>query len=138
MIPTTKRATYETDFYQWTIEQAQALKQQNFDHVDWENIIEEIEALGRSEYSAVVSLLRREIEHRLKIDYVRLPECLKKWQIEVITLKKNIKPKFAPSMKPKLQKQLADIYKDAVEIVAFEYEVDLPTECPYFLEDLLP
>ncbi len=138
MISTTKRITYETDFYQWTIEQAQALKQQNFDNVDWKNIIEEIEALGRSEYSAVVSLLRREIEHRLKVDYVQLPECLKKWKIEVLTFKKNIKPKFAPSMKPKLEKQLADIYQDALEIVELEYEVDLPRECPYLLKDLLP
>lgn len=138
MIQTTKIETYETDFYQWTIEQAQALKERNFDNVDWENIIEEIEALGRSEYSAVVSLLRRQIEHRLKVDYVPLPECRKKWQTEVLTFKKNIKPKFAPSMKPKLKTQLADIYQDAVEIVGFKYEVDLPVQCPYPLEDLLP
>jgi hypothetical protein len=138
MIQTTERETYETDFYQWTIEQAQALKERNFDNVDWENIIEEIETLGRSEYSAVVSLLRRQIEHRLKVDYVPLPEYHKKWQVEILTFKKNIKSKFAPSMKPKLNKQLTDIYQDAVEIVAFEYEVDLPIQCPYSLEELLP
>lgn len=138
MIKTTNKKIYETDFYQWTIEQAKALKERNFDNFDWENIIEEIEALGRSEYSAVVSLLRREIEHRLKIDYVPLPECRKKWQTEVLAFKKNIKPKFAPSMKSKLENQLADIYQDALEIVAFKYEVDLPTQCPYSLEDLLP
>ncbi|EAZ88339.1 hypothetical protein CY0110_20950 [Crocosphaera chwakensis CCY0110] len=65
---------YEIDYYQWTIEQTQALKERNFDQLDWENIIEEIEALGRSEYNTVVSLLMRQIEHRLKIDYVSLPE----------------------------------------------------------------
>ena len=60
----TRLRLYETDYYQWTIEQVQALKERNFDSVDWDNIIEEIEALGRSEYNAVVSLLMRQIEHR--------------------------------------------------------------------------
>ena len=46
---------YETDFYQWTMKQAQALKEQNVQELDWENLIEEIEALGRSDYQAVVS-----------------------------------------------------------------------------------
>jgi len=48
----TTQKIYETDYYQWTREQAQALRERHFDNIDWENIIEEIEALGRSEYSA--------------------------------------------------------------------------------------
>ncbi|MFM6875529.1 MAG: DUF29 family protein, partial [Microcystis panniformis] len=31
---------YETDFYQWTMKQAQALKEQNVQELDWENLIE--------------------------------------------------------------------------------------------------
>ncbi|HAC61946.1 MAG TPA: DUF29 domain-containing protein [Cyanothece sp. UBA12306] len=138
--------TYEKDYYQWTIEQAQALRElvnnhQELKHLgtlDWDNIIEEIEALGRSEYSAVVSLLMRQIEHRLKIDYVRIPECRNKWKSEVIAFKKNLKRKLAPSMKPKLDKQFSEIYQDAVEIVEAEYEIGLPKQCPYSLKELLP
>jgi hypothetical protein len=137
--------TYETDFYQWTREQAQGLREfvnthhelKHLEALDWENIIEEIEALGRSEYNSVVSSLLKQIEHLLKIDYVPLEECHKKWKVEVLAFKKNLKRKFAPSMKPKLEKELEDIFQDAAELVAFEYEIDLPNQCPYRLDDLL-
>ena len=146
MSQTITELTYEKDYYQWTIEQAQALRKlvnthqelKQLDNLDWDNIIEEIEALGRSEYSAVVSLLRRQIEHRLKIDYVSLPECRNKWKSEVIAFKKNIKRTLAPSMKPKLEKEFSEIYQDAVEIVETEYEISLPKQCPYSLKELLP
>ena len=146
MSQTLSELTYEKDYYQWTIEQGTALRElvntnhelKQLENLDWDNIIEEIEALGRSEYSAVVSLLMRQIEHRLKIDYVPLPECRNKWKSEVIAFKKNIKRKLAPSMKPKLRKQFLEIYQDAVEIVETEYEISLPKQCPYNLTELLP
>lgn len=68
MNPVKKTEIYEKDYYQWTIEQVTALRERNLDNLDWENIIEEIESLGRSDYNAVSSLLMRQIEHRLKID----------------------------------------------------------------------
>ena len=56
----------------------------------------------------------------------------------LFAFKKNMKRKLAPSMKPKLEKEFSEIYQDAVDIVAAEYEVDLPKQCPYSLTDLLP
>lgn len=146
MSQTTTVKIYEKDYYQWTIEQAEALRELVKSHhelkqiksVDWDNIIEEIEALGRSEYNAVVSLLMRQIEHRLKIDYVALPECRNKWKSEVIAFQVGIARKFSPSMKPKLEREFLGIYKDAMRIVEAEYEISLPQQCPYNLEDLLP
>jgi hypothetical protein len=132
-----KTETYEKDYYQWTIEQVKALRERNLDNLDWENIIEEIESLGRSDYSAVSSLLMRQIEHRLKIDYTPLEECYKKWQVEIQAFKIGIKRKISPSMKPKLSQDLEEIYQDAVSLVALEYGIDLPDHCPYNLEELL-
>lgn len=137
--------TYETDYYQWTREQAEALRKlvkthpglKQLEELDWDNIIEEIEALGRSEYNAVVSLLIRQIEHKLKIDYVPLEDCHRKWQGEVMVFKVNMTRKYAPSMQPKLIQQFDGIYQDAVKIVEAKYDVNLPKECPYSLEDLL-
>ncbi|MDJ0730055.1 MAG: DUF29 domain-containing protein [Crocosphaera sp.] len=138
--------SYEKDYYQWTIEQAQALREfvnthqelKHFGILDWENIIEEIEALGRSEYNAVVSLIMRQIEHRLKIDYVPLEECYRKWQVEIQAFRIGIKRKIAPSMKPKLEAELEEIYQDALSLVVLEYGVKLPDQCPYSLQQLLP
>ncbi|MEB3308661.1 MAG: DUF29 domain-containing protein [Snowella sp.] len=129
---------YEIDFYQWTMEQAQALRNQNLEDLDWENIIEEIEALGRSDYNAVVSLLMRQIEHRLKIDYANHPECDRHWKSEILAFQKNLKRRLSPSMKPKLEIELPEIYQDAVDIVLAKYDLDLPKTCPYSLDELIP
>ena len=44
---------YEQDFYAWTQATAKALKAKNFDAVDWDNLIEEVEGLGRQERQAL-------------------------------------------------------------------------------------
>ena len=132
-----KPDNYETDYYQWTLEQVEALRERNLDKLDWENIIEEIESLGRSDYNAVSSLLMRQIEHRLKIDYTPLEECYKKWQVERQAFKIGIKRQISPSMKPKLKKDLEEIYQDAVSLVTLEYGINLPDQCPYTLDELL-
>ncbi|MDJ0510330.1 MAG: DUF29 domain-containing protein [Crocosphaera sp.] len=132
-----KAESYETDYYQWTLDQVEALRERNLDKLDWENIIEEIESLGRSDYNAVSSLLMRQIEHRLKIDYTPLEECYKKWQVEIQAFKIGIKRKISPSMKPKLKKDLEEIYQDAVSLVTLEYGINLPDQCPYTLDELL-
>ena len=42
-------ATYETDFYQWTREQSEYLRLGKYDCVDWDNLIEKIEEMGKSQ-----------------------------------------------------------------------------------------
>ncbi|MDJ0846231.1 DUF29 domain-containing protein [Crocosphaera sp.] len=146
MNQTLSELTYEKDYHQWTIEQAQALRElvnthQELKHLgtlDWNNIIEEIEALGPREYNAVVKLLMRQIEHRLKIDYTGLEECHKKWQVEIQAFRIGIKRKIAPSMKPRLEAELEEIYQDAVSLVVLEYGIKVTNQCPYSLDELLP
>jgi hypothetical protein len=43
------KAGYDTDFYQWSMQQAELLRAGRFDLVDIENIAEEIESLGNSD-----------------------------------------------------------------------------------------
>ena len=40
-------------------------------------------------------------------------------------------------MKPKLKKDLEEIYQDAVSLVTLEYGINLPDQCPYTLDELL-
>ncbi|GBF80903.1 DUF29 domain-containing protein [Aphanothece sacrum] len=142
-----KIETYETDYYQWTIEQTQALRElvnthqelKKLEALDWENIIEEIEALGRSDYQAVVSLLTRILQHRLKIDYAKKPECNHHWQAEIKAFSNTLKRRYSPSMKPKLETEWQGIYSDAVDLYLIDYPPsDIPLVCPYLLADLLP
>ncbi|MFM8296249.1 MAG: DUF29 domain-containing protein [Microcystaceae cyanobacterium] len=82
--------------------QAQALREQNLAQLDWENVIEEIEALGRSDYQAVVSLLIRMVQHQLKLDYAQCPESHRHWQAEMKAFANTLRRRYSPGMKPKL------------------------------------
>jgi len=43
------KTLYETDFHLWLEETAQALRDGNLEQLDRENLLEEIEAMGRSD-----------------------------------------------------------------------------------------
>ncbi len=57
---------YETDFYLWSYEQSELLRQRRFSELDLPNIIEEIESLGRSDKRALTSAYRVLLQHLLK------------------------------------------------------------------------
>jgi Domain of unknown function DUF29. len=50
--------THETDFYAWTNEQVQLLKTGQLNQIDWQNIAEEIEDMGRSEKTTIRKPIR--------------------------------------------------------------------------------
>jgi len=56
---------YERDFHGFR-RTLRLLKQQQWSEVDWVNVIEEIEALGRAERKALRSNLIRIVQHLLK------------------------------------------------------------------------
>jgi len=60
---------YDSDFYQWTQENAQLLKAGRFLEADIENIVEELESMGRSERRAFISRLAVLIAHLMKWEY---------------------------------------------------------------------
>jgi hypothetical protein len=62
---------YERDYYTWTQEQARALRDHRIEEVDWTNVAEEIEDLGKREKRALRSQLVRLLGHLLKFAYAR-------------------------------------------------------------------
>jgi hypothetical protein len=71
---------YETDFVLWTEETVAKLKARDFDHVDLENLIEEIESLGKSDKKEIRSRLTTLIAHLLKRIYVNMPQEFNGWE----------------------------------------------------------
>ncbi|MFZ8860112.1 MAG: DUF29 family protein [Thermocrinis sp.] len=55
---------YEKDFYLWVLENLKLLKNREYDLVDWENLLEEIEDIGQRHYDAMVSCMAVIMEHR--------------------------------------------------------------------------
>ena len=66
---------YEHDYYAWVGEQVRALRGRRLEDIDFENVAEEIEDLGKSEKRSVQSHLETLIEHLLKLSsHVGFPE----------------------------------------------------------------
>ena len=63
---------YDTDVVTWAERQAALLRRMAAgervnDQVDWENVIEEVESVGRSEVETVMSLLINVMDHKLRL-----------------------------------------------------------------------
>ena len=74
---------YNKDFWSWTQEQAGALRRRDFGAVDWNNVIEEIEALGRSEESAWAFCCTNVVSHLLMIHHSPSSPDLNHWRNEI-------------------------------------------------------
>ena len=60
---------YQTDDYQWLKETIKLLKVKQFEQLDVENLIEELENLGKRDKLTVESLLEQVIRHLLLLEY---------------------------------------------------------------------
>jgi hypothetical protein len=75
---------YEKDFYLWVQENLRLLKNRELDLVDWENLVEEIEDMGKSLFKSVRSHMSTIMEHLYKWENFRyVPEMGYDW-IETI------------------------------------------------------
>jgi hypothetical protein len=128
------KTLYDQDFILWIEETARQLKSGDFSQVDLDNLIEEIETLGRSERHAIDSYLSRLLEHLLKRCYVNLPDCYRGWEIEIRNFRKDIKKRliYSPSLKKFLLEILKMSYEDALEAMKEDYpKTSFPDVCPF-------
>lgn len=58
---------YERDAYGWAMAQAALLRARSANAIDWDNIAEEIESVGKSERSQLASRLEVLCEHLIKL-----------------------------------------------------------------------
>lgn len=110
---------YETDYNQWLKETVKQLQERNFEQVDWDNLIEEIESMGKSDRRALMSLLTRLIEQLLKLAYWQ--EEKKRsgnhWAAAIVNFRAQIQHRLEDS--PSLRSELAAMY-DKVYPVAIK------------------
>lgn len=128
---------YDKDFFKWTKNQASLLKKQEFSKMDIENLIEEIESLGRSEKRTLQSYLEVLLMHMLKTTYQ--PEYhTKSWDLSIRN--SRVKARQVLDENPSLKPKLGEIIKKAYELArlgaAQETGLDetlFPKECPWEL-----
>ena len=85
-----KTTLYERDYLLWTEETTAKLRARDFDHVDIENLIEEIESLGKSERKEIKSRLTVLLEHLMKRIYLDSPDCFGGWENTIYTQRNDI------------------------------------------------
>lgn len=128
------KTLYDQDFALWIEATVKQLKSGDFSQVDLENLIEEVESLGKSQRKAVDSFLTRLLEHLLKRCYVYLPKCYRGWEIEIRNFRKELKKefKYSPSLKRFMLEILEECYQEALEAVKEDYpDSDFPDVCPF-------
>jgi hypothetical protein len=140
---------YEKDFTAWGEAQTEALRQLARDRpelafeyaLDFANLIEEMEALGRSEPRAVRSRLQDLLMHLAKWRYQ--PERRSKsWTFSILHHRKGIADLLedSPSLVPRLPAWLPKAWQRARRDAADETGLPLdtfPVDCPFTLEETM-
>jgi len=134
---------YERDYYAWTKAQAAALRarRSGANALDYDNLAEEVETLGRSERRACLSQIDNILTHFLKLAYLGGPDA-PHWKVEIAAFRKDLRRDLTPSLRASLPADLPSVYADARDILARELALrdvtlEAPADCPYTWEDVL-
>ena len=141
MTTLTHSKLYDTDFYAWTEQQAELLRAEEFEAVDWAHLIEELVAMGAAQRRELSSRLQVLIMHLLKWQYQ--PELRSKsWGYTIRNQRNELSylMEASPSLRALVAERVAIAYpravKDALEETGF-LRSPFPATCPYSAEQIL-
>ena len=135
---------YDIDILTWSERQAALLRrlaagERLNEELDWPNVIEEIESVGRSDLHAVESWLFQALLHDLKTRAWPNASSALHWDAEARTFRRQAARRFTESMRQRLD--LDGLYRDACaglpKAVDGQLPLPVPTECPITLDQLL-
>ena len=132
---------YEKDFYSWTQEQAALLKDGRFSELDIDNLIEEVESMGRGEKRELESRLTVLLLHLLKWKYQEVRRG-RSWQLSIDEQRIKFEEILNenPGLKLALDEIIRDAYRLAVIQAARETKITkavFPECCPWNLAQLI-
>jgi hypothetical protein len=134
-------ASYEGDLSRWIAEQVAALRESRWADLDWENLAEEVESVGRND--------RRELISRLEVLLAHLLKCMfqparrtRSWDQSIREQRDEIAKLIArsPSLRPLLRKSFDSAYSHAVSIAERDTglaETHFPPKAPFTLQRAL-
>ncbi|AFW96569.1 DUF29 domain-containing protein [Dolichospermum sp. UHCC 0352] len=143
---------YERDFNVWRETIIKKIKQQDFNDIDWEHLLLELEDMGKSEKRSFLSNLTILITHLLKLTVqADAPEIMKgSWYSSVTEHRFRVKKDLEenPSFKNYLHEVIFIAYADARKLAIKESknaklgirkpeETEYPLDFPFTIEQLL-
>ncbi len=138
---------YDDDIVTWSEQQAAALRElgtraELSNAIDWENVAEEIESVGRSQIHAVEKLLVQTLAHLLKRLSAPSAPANDHWRSEIVTFQSAARISFENAMRQRLRWDV--IWKSARSqasgsLLAYGDELlpGLPDSCPIEPDKLL-
>ena len=143
-----RSTAYDDDILEWSEQQATALRalartrHDLSNELDWENVAEEIEGVGRSELVAVQSFIRQILIHIIKAVSAPDTTLMLHWRTEVIAFHGDMLDRITPSMRPRID--LSKLWQQAFKRAEADLGVHgrsvapaLPGRCPLALEDIV-
>jgi hypothetical protein len=139
--PQTTSQLYEADFYAWTQEQAKFLREGAWEHLDQDNLIEEIESLGKQQRQELRNRLGVLLGHLLKWEFQAQMRS-KSWFATLREQRREIQELLedSPSLQPYLPEALPKAYQAGLDLAVRETPLnykDFPAICPYSLQQIL-
>ena len=140
-VNTDLQSLYEIDESLWLEETITLLKEKRFQYLDLNNLIEELEALGKRDKNAVASLLEQIIRHLLLLQYWTEEYEMNgnHWQTEIIGFRNQLERLLTNNLQNYLHSELEKIYKGGLKYARqkTQFKIDFPEYCPYSLDQLL-
>ncbi len=132
---------YERDYYAWTDAQVRALREHKVSGLDWDNLAEEVEDLGKAERHRLESHLELLLMHLLKWVY-QPHRRSRSWSNSIREHRFRIQRVLRenPSLKGKLPELFADVYQGARFTAENETGMNIsafPESCPWSLDDAM-
>jgi hypothetical protein len=132
---------YEQDFYSWTHQQSELLRQKHFDQLDLSHLVEELTDLGNRHYDQLESRLMQLIAHLLKWK-VQHWRCSNSWRATIRVQRTSINKLLLrnPGLKSRIDEALADSWAEARDLAIAETDLpdsNFPETCPFTLEEIM-
>ena len=112
-----ERSLYQTDYYAWTKDQAAKLRAMaargENSTLDLENLAEEIESLGRSDWRAARSHVQRVIEHLLKLEFSPAREPRSEWVDSIDQARNELADLLTPVLRREVEDDLGTAFERA-------------------------
>lgn len=141
--PATK-SLYEADFAAWALEQAEAVKRQDWSAIDVPNLAEELESMGRQQRAELRNRLAVLLMHLLKWQFQPMHREVhgRSWVSTIRTQRSEIESHIedSPSLAPYIPEAMSRAYGKAVFGAAEETGFDttaFPQDCPYTWEQVM-
>ena len=132
---------YEKDFLLWIEKTIKLLSDRQLEDLDYENLIEELATVGKSEIRAFESLMIQIIVHLLLYQYwtAKHKYNAHHWTGEIISFRIQLKRHFNTKTFYNYGiSELDSLYTDALKLVKNKTKLTVfPSQCPYTFAQIL-